>query len=153
MTLIWVIVYFRAMDENTKLNQKEYEIAFLVKEGEAQAGVLGAIKANQGEVYYESSVNQIKLAYPINKQTSAFFGFCEFRASAETVKQISEKLKLEPQVVRFLIVVPPKKAAATHEPKEAAPLQTEPKPAAKMQAAPQILSNEALEQKLEEILK
>ena len=124
----------------------DYELAFLLTSGEAFLGLADVLKNHGAEITYESPINQIKLAYTIKKQTSAFFGFCNFRAPKDAVKKVNDDLSFIPALVRFLIITPPLKPAA-REPRPERPYEPrteKPVPA---------LSNEALEEKLEEILK
>jgi len=124
----------------------DYELAFLLTTGETFPDVAQILKKHGAEIVYESPISQIKLAYAIKKQTSAFFGFCNFRAPREAVKKVSDDLSLIPAVVRFLVIAPPIKPAVRERRLER---PNEPRTEKPNSA----LSNEALEEKLEEILK
>lgn len=124
----------------------DYELAFLLTGAEAFINVAQIVRKYGAEIVYESPINQIKLAYPIKKQTSAFFGFCNFRGPRAAIKKISGDLALNSALVRFLVITPPMKP--TH--RETRPER--PHEPGTEKPAP-VLSNEALEQKLEEILK
>lgn len=131
--------------------KKEYEVAFLLNSPENETEIIEILSGNQIESLNKSQVSEIKLAYPIKKRTSAFFGFCQFRALPENVKKISEDLKLKPNVLRFLVlnqltkVLPSK---PTHFTKPSKPTEPE-----AIQPKTEALTNELLEKKLEEILK
>lgn len=125
---------------------KNYEISFLLLKEEAQAEVEKVLVGAGAETIYKNPLAQMHLAYPIKKQTSAYFGFMHFKAMPDRIAQIKSELSLKPDVLRFLIVTPP---FALKQPEKK---RLAPQPILEVPAAP-ILSNEELEQKLEEILK
>lgn len=133
---------------NNGTTKQDYELSFLLKESATQAAVLNILRKYQITPSYESSLNQIRLAYPIQRQTSAFFGFCHFSVEPAAIQKIKEELTLTPEILRFLIVASPVRPRAferkspAHPPEEKSPEPT-----------PPVLTNEALEEKLEEILK
>lgn len=135
---------------NTNDNEfkRDYELSFVLTSAEAAAELFNVLAKHQSVPYFQGQINQIRLAYPIKKQTSAFFGFCCFYAEPAMVKQIKDDLRLNPLILRFLIITPPVKAL-THQPKNS---EKPPEPKNDQPQQP-VLSNEALEQKLEEILK
>lgn len=122
------------------MDTKDYEIAFALISQEAAKEVVDALSQHQAEVFYQSPLVDLRLAYTIKKHASAQFGFCQFKASPETIEKINNVLGLNPNVLRFLIVTPPGKLASNAQPRQERKL------------AP-VLSNEAIEQKIEEILK
>jgi len=96
----------------------------------------------------QSQVNALKLAYPIKKHASAYFGYVNFEANPADVKVMSDALRLNADVLRFLVV------SAVKPSKSQEKTETSRKPAkAEQQTSGQTLTNEALEEKLEEILK
>lgn len=121
-------------------NKKDYEIAFVLISQEAAKEVVDILSQHQAEVFYQSPLVDLKLAYPIKKHVSAQFGFFQFRAGADVIEKIKNVLALNPNVLRSLIITPPGKLVSNAQPRQ------ERKPAP-------ILSNEALEQTIEEILK
>lgn len=134
-------------------DKKEYEISFLVRqEGEAKE-VVSALKRHGAEVSYEAPLNKIRLAYPIKRETSAYFGYVWFFAMPEAIAQVEHDLRLNKEVLRFLVVTDivkktaPEKREMREAPKSA--------PLAPVAALPKEkeLTNEDLEKKLEEILK
>ncbi len=131
-------------------NKKEYEISFLLASPEAEkelAGVLGKFGA---EVFFQKPASSLQLAYKIKRQTSALFGWYHFRATSEAIKGIKDALNLTPGVLRFLILTPPVKMTMGESDRREMRGADAKKPAA---PAARILSNEALSEKLEEILK
>lgn len=125
---------------------KNYEISFLLLKEEAQAEVEKTLVGAGAETVYKNPLAQARLAYPIRKQTSAYFGFMHFKAMPDRISQIKSELGLKPDVLRFLIVTPPFTLKQPERKRLA------PQPVLEVPSAP-VLSNEELEQKLEEILK
>jgi len=97
----------------------------------------------------------------IKKQNLAHFSFIQFSAYPEIVEKISASLKLSPAVLRMLIITPPimrsdKVARGSGEARSfrgsgKSAVSAEPAPPAVHKGG--VLTNEALEEKLEEILK
>ncbi|MBI3046309.1 MAG: 30S ribosomal protein S6 [Candidatus Harrisonbacteria bacterium] len=135
--------------------KKEYEIAILAKMPEVSA-VTDILNQYRAEIFYQSPVTEVRLAYPIKKQRQAYFGFFQFRAEPEAVEKIQQALKLNSSILRFLAVSSPiKKSEKLQRPAaEIKYSRSKPEPAA-AESVPLggILTNEALEEKLEEILK
>ncbi len=123
---------------------KSYEISFLLKHPEGEKAVIDLIDQHKGRVFQKGSLSEIKLAYPIKKHASAYFGYIQFELRPDQIEKISQSLKLNPLVLRHLTITPPliKKER-----------KAESKEYVKPVAPPQVLTNEALEEKLEEILK
>jgi ribosomal protein S6 len=144
------------MDEKEK---KEYELAVLIKQEEDLALVTTLVRQHNGEITLEPRAKRLTLAYEIKKNKEAVFAHMNFRALGEDAKSLESDLNNKAEVLRSLIIADPVSmqmtadASAQAAPKRrtrvmrptAAP--TEGKP-----AAPQPLSNEALEKKIEEIL-
>lgn len=130
-------------------NKKDYEISFLVRTEEAVLELEKMLSAEKAEIFKRSEPKRITLAYPIKKENSAVFAFCHFRLAPESVQSFRERLNLNQQILRFLIVIPPPKIERDSRWQEQA------SPAAPVVEVklPQVLSNEALEKTLEEILK
>ncbi len=134
------------MKEETK---KEYEISYLVTAPETEQEVLSVLKKNGAEITHQKAATSIVLAYPIKKHTSAYFGFCHFNVDAAAVEPIDATLRLHKGLIRFLIITPPVKMAASG----LFGGNGRPERPEKKVTAPGALSNEALSEKLEEILK
>jgi ribosomal protein S6 len=130
---------------------KSYEISFLLKSEEDAALVVKELSDHGAEVISEGSLDHIRLAYTIKKENSAYFGYIHFKASPEEIEGITETLKLEPRVVRFLIITPPLERIVVRRTDFSRPAERAPEAAAVPKTEP--LSNAELEEKLEEILK
>ncbi len=139
-------------------NEKQiiYELGFLLRVGESESIIDSALAAVSATVVNKGAVTQVQLAYPIAKQGNAMFGFVQFTVSAsDAIKTISESLRHKEQVIRFLFTKVPKKKP-TSAPKAKIAEGTEPeKKTVVMTTVGNIdsLSNEKLEETLEEILK
>lgn len=148
---------------DTEENKKEYEIAFLLKEETDLKAFLDTIKQYQGEVFFEGPVKKIALAYEIEKQTSAHFGYVRFTAPAAQIPELNHTLTLRGPALRFLIVnyvpfqvpnssqVPPVAQVAVGEVADTSTAPQSESAAPTNHNLP--LSNEDLEKKIEEILK
>jgi len=146
---------------DTGKDNKKYEIGFLAKEEGFKDKLIKLVGDFGGEVIDNGGLSRIKLAYPIKKETSAFFGYFYFSIQPEAIKKISGNLKLNSEILRHIIISTPVIQQAiqsvSRKPRRAFSSEI---PVATMTSAtprkpkPQpILSNEALEKKLEEILK
>lgn len=127
-----------------KDTQKEYEISFLLTSSEAEKSIDEVLTKNLAEVFNRKPVVEIPLAYPIKKHSTAYFGFYHFRSNPGNVEKIDAALRLTKDVLRFLVVTPPAQSAAP---------QATSRPTIIRKQSEVALSNEALEEKLEEILK
>lgn len=143
-----LFVTFMAMEEEVKPSIRGYELSYLISDAAEAERISEVLTAHGSDISVKGQAVNVRLAYPIKKQLSAWFGFVYFRALPEVAEKISEALKVQPSVLRFLLTASPKETLSYEARKPRVP---EPKPeAAVIQPA---LTNEALEQKLEEILK
>lgn len=145
------------MQEELKTSdKKEYELSFLLNEAGSISEIDKALANIKAEITTRGQISEIRLSYPIKKHTSAHFGYYYFMAHPEDVVKVKEELKLNPNVLRNLLLTPPIKPM-TREPRPIKPIESKKEPAVKVEesrpAEPRILSNEGLEKKLEEILK
>lgn len=132
-------------------DQKTYEVGYLLISPEAEQELARVLEQNKAGVMSVGKLSEIKLAYPIKKHQSALFGFAKFSAMPESIAPIKASLSLNSGVLRFLIIsfIPLKPSADQATEK----VKSEPEIKNKEVKVPEILSNEALEKKLEEILK
>ena len=133
--------------------KKEYELSFLVNAAEGEAAVSSVLKEYKAEVFYKSPLNEVRFEYPIKKYKQGYFGFVHFQGEPESIAKILQSLKLQPNILRVLVVTPPvgkvERGGKASRPRALKPEVT----AAPVPSSGGVLSNEALEQKLEEILK
>lgn len=131
------------MDE---VELKDYEISFLLGQEKDVEDVLGLLKREGAEIIFEGTLKKIPLAYKIKKQSEAYFGHLHFRMSKDKIKSLENDLLTASGVLRSLIVTPP---FVRSKPEPKARTRIVPAPRAPVGVP---LSNEALEQKIEEIL-
>ncbi len=134
-----------------EIQQKEYEISFLAKDETGRDTVLNLLRQEGGGVLMEGPVEKIALAYDIEKNSSAYFGYMHFRLTPDKLPALQRDLGTKSGVFRFLIVTPPfakTKPRSMGRPKAA----VAPGPVPTRSPEPLPLSNEALEKKIEEIL-
>lgn len=136
---------------------KKYEIGYLVKNEGEESAVLNLLRNYKAQIIEEGKARKIRLAYPIKKETFAQFGFVHFLMAPELVKEFSSQLRLNAQVLRFIVITLPSEAKmkASEVKFEKAPLRPRVKSAEPMKKQPpsDMIDNEMLEKKLEEILK
>lgn len=151
--IYWCILIEQKMDET----KKSYEISFCLKSADAVGEIDRVLDAIGASVLERTSIKEIRLAYPIKKQgirhANAYFGFYHFRADSSAILSLRHDLDLNDKILRFLIITPPisKKEPVLQGFQDRAPASKPPIPS--QVQLPQVLTNEALEQKLEEILK
>lgn len=138
--------------------KKEYEISFVVKNQGDEAVVSDFLSQFDAMVTYKSPVNEAYLSYPIKYHKHGYFGFFRFSVFPEAIEKITGVLNLDQSVLRFLIVTPPigiatEKSFVLRRGVSRAKQESEVVPAIPPIAKSGMLSNEALEEKLEEILK
>ncbi|MEK7463009.1 MAG: 30S ribosomal protein S6 [Patescibacteria group bacterium] len=142
--------------------KKVYELAFLLKDPSSEKAVFDFLAQHKAVILNQSPINSMKLAYPIKKHLSGFFGAINLEADPENVKALSSSLNLSADVLRFLVIaVPnvsaPQRGAGSPEGRKKYSEGSESRKMNKTESAnsgsSSVLSNKALEEKLEEILK
>jgi ribosomal protein S6 len=137
---------------------KKYEIGFLAKNESFKEEIIKLLVGFGAEITDSGNASRINLAYPIKKETSAVFGYVYFSGQPDIVKKIGDNLRLNSEVLRHIIIISPaiRQSArlAAKKTRYSVPFEkpTE-KPEIKRVKTRTVLSNEALEKKLEEILK
>jgi len=90
----------------------EYELLFFIsfaneeRVGEIKKEIEEAIVKFGGEISADfSDVGKRKLAYPVKKQTHAFFSFCRFTLEeTDNLPELNRRLNLNDKIMRHLIV-------------------------------------------------
>ena len=132
-------------------DKKAYEISFVAAAEEDAKRLAAALKQTGAEIISESPLVKTTLAYQIEKKEEAYFGYMHFNIEPEKIVQVEKQFRVQPLVLRFLIVTPPfmkskeKRQYVPRRRTSSAPVATEKKQASH-------LSNEALEKQLKEIL-
>lgn len=149
--------------ENQEIKKRKYELALVLKTENTSA--VSQLLLNGGFVILtENPLEKVQLAYPIKKESYAYFGYFHFEGKPAAIKNLRTDLKLNPEVLRYLIITPPfvKKPAWRKSEPAKLPEETKFNPPTDRQAyfadrqsppAESVLTNEALEKKIEEILK
>jgi len=139
---------------NADAGQKEYEISLLLKEESGSAAVKNLMALHGCTITLDNEPRRITLAYPIKKEPSALFGFMRFLAEPQSLKELSKALEFEPSCLRFLVISESFEKKAERAPglRKAAPVRGE-RIQESAPRTPDIVTNEELERKLEEILK
>ena len=141
---------------------KAYEISFLSKNEGGAAVIVKHIQTSGGEIIHEGSIKEIELAYPIKKNKKAYMGCVYANLPGDSIEDMTNALNLENDILRFLVITPPFRKDAKEQsakPRERGAATVAKQTTEKKQAAPQkpqessSISNELLEEKLEEILK
>ncbi len=128
---------------------KKYEITFHVLEENADA-VKKEIEKMKGVILEEKPFSKIALSYPIGKQSFTFCGIMMFETDPSSVGELNQNLKLSGGTVRHMIhAIKEKKEGEKNTEKRE---KEGPTPSMRIKSFDPVLSNEALEKKIEEIL-
>jgi len=137
------------MEETTS---KPYEIGYLVKSEEGTSVLIGHLKRLGAEILFEGEVRSIKLSYPVRHQSAAYFGYIHFEIHPELIGNLNDALKLDNQITRFLLITPPFVKDRSHGPESVSTQSRRViKPKTEVNEGVAV-SNDLLEEKLEEIL-
>lgn len=149
---------------------KNYEITFLAKSEGDKEELINNLKRHELTILGDGPMSKTKLAYPIKKETFAYCGTLYFSGEADKIEELVKELKVQGKLLRFNIIFRPAgegkmdiiKPASSEKERPVLERKEMEKSAADLSIrqtpkAPRIktetLSNEALEKKLEEILK
>jgi ribosomal protein S6 len=150
---------------NEEKDKKEYELALLLNSEDNLAGVIKLVGAHNAEGLSEPRAKRLQLAYEIKKHTEAVFVYFTFKMFGDDMKALEHELNTHADVLRFMVIASPAPAERTatsamppreeRRPRSSTPYSA---PAAAPVESPRPapskpLSNEALEKKIEEILK
>lgn len=139
-----------------KAEKKDYEVSFVIKNQGDENSVADLLSQLEASVIYKSPVAEVYLSYPIKDNKHGYFGYFHFSAFPEAVDKMSAAFNLNHSILRFLIVAPPVGIAEKfHGQRPESRVSSRVKSAEVVSSAPKsgMLTNEALEEKLEEILK
>jgi len=133
---------------NKAENKKEYEMSYLltpdISEDKIDSEAIelkNIIIENGGEIVQTDPLEKKRLAYPIRKQSQAYFGIAYFNTDKDGLDKIKKALAFYKKILRFLIlskVIKPKPSPIIVQPPAKAPMP-----------AP----TQSFDQKLESILK
>ena len=75
---------------------------------EIKESIKNSITSHGGVISYSKDPEKTRLSYPINHQRGSYFGFIHFNLSnKEALSITNEQLKLNPEVLRYLVVKTP----------------------------------------------
>jgi len=98
------------MDDETFAQEQEetprfnYEITFLVKEGDSSDPVFKVLESLEATITKQKDMGVIALSYPIKKQIRAHYHWASFEILPENLLEAEKKLTLEANPLRYLIV-------------------------------------------------
>ena len=136
-----------------------YELTYLVRAEEESALLRRLFEVHGISLEREEQLSKIQLAYPIKGELYAFMGGTRFSASPSALQTLQAALRLEKGVLRYLLLHPAP-SAPNSAPGRGRPFgggtsgraSFDANRAGKSGGEPTMLSNEALEKKIEEIL-
>ncbi len=131
---------------------KSYEIGYLTKNEEGKGALTDHLARQGAEILFQSELKGLRLAYLMRHEESAYFGYVHFKIKPEFIGPLNDALKLDNEIMRFLIITPP---FAKERRLETRPEPLPPKKSVRPITPPTeetTLSNDLLEEKLEEIL-
>ena len=139
--------------QQSKEGAKLYEVGFLSASPDISDSVAAILERAGAEIVHPEPAKQFQFAYTIKKHDSGFFGFLQFRAAAETVMRIKKELESTHDILKFLFIKDPVTRVRGEVPvdRDGSHPQSHGEEAREGQSGS--LTNEALEAKLEEILK
>ncbi|MDI6734197.1 MAG: 30S ribosomal protein S6 [Patescibacteria group bacterium] len=135
------------------LLEKNYELTF-VSFVEAGIKIKQIIEESGGIVLFEKELQKIRLAYPVKKQQYGFLGVVEFKTKPDLIGLTLKALKSKTDTIRYLICNKELKNDFVNQGRERFKKERArilPRVAKKQ--ADVSLTNEAIEKKIEEILK
>ncbi len=134
--------------------EEHYELTILTKEEDISA-VKKTLEKYGAKIVKEGEVQKIRLAYPIKKHAHAYLWTFLVFVPKDRVEKISGELNLTDQVLRYVLTLfdirkieESEKRRNAEKEREKRPLRGNPK-----KITEPVLTNEALEKKIEEILK
>lgn len=137
---------------------KTYEINYLLtpllpedKVGDDVFALRKAIEDNNGLVIGEDQVKMQRLAYPIKKFDTAYFGWFRFTANPDSLEKIKNTAEKNANVLRLLAIEAGKENLPQFSPKRA--FTAKKQEAAATEGAKEEIKPEQIDQKLDEILK
>ena len=139
---------------------KNYELAYLLSPSVSQEEVLtqagkltSLIEESKGMIRKVEEPRKRVLAYPVKKQTSAFFGWTTFSMAPEFVPGFEKKLRGQERVLRYMLVEEEEMEVRPFMFRTARTPAPRPRPIPReAPKADEKLDLEALDKKLEEIL-
>jgi len=146
------------MNKQQEVLENNYEFTF-VSLVEMSPKIRQIIEKNNGNVVFEKELQKVRLAYPIKKQQYGFLGVVEFKTKPDSIEAIAKDIKLENNIIRSMIcsLRSKKPSLNKYKGKNQTDKNNRERVGTSARAAKKTidagLTNEALEKKIEEILK
>ena len=144
------------MEEQTEEEKNLYELGYLLNAGLKEEEILSfleslrnTVTAQGGLIISEGKHKLQNLAYPIKKESGAYFNWIRFSLKPSILKEIKEFLSKQTSVLRYLVI---KQTEETIKPPVSRPLKKKTKPQAAPKEAPSPEEVEEIDKKLKEIL-
>lgn len=83
---------------------RNYEITFLTREDTQEEKVKAILENLQGNILSVQSLGQKNLVYKIEKESRAYFTSVIFELAPDKLEELNRKLKLEEDILRYLII-------------------------------------------------
>jgi len=147
-----------SINEVEEIDKKEYEISVLLKNEEDIKEMKDLMKKHGFEVTFESPFKRMSLSYEIKKEASAVFGWFYILSKTSAIKDFTKEIKVEPWCIRSLVITDPVKRefdkSDSHERQPRKEVVSKIKEVVEEEKiTSDVVTNEDLEKKLEEILK
>jgi len=135
--------------------EEKYELAFVIKD-ESLADLKNAVEKNGGRIVEERETQKIRLAYNVKKQGYGYLGALFVSIPKDRVEKLMGELNLCENVLRYVLTRFDERKITEREEelkqKSGRSEERRPPRVPKRTTEP-VLTNEALEKKIEEILK
>lgn len=85
----------------------DYALTILLKpdlDEKARGELIESVTKRMGKVKKDDLWGNRELAYPIKKQQKAFYAHFEFEANPGDISSLDKSLKLEEDIIRYLLV-------------------------------------------------
>ncbi len=139
------------MEQTREVEKQLYEVTMLTTAEDFSRAKENITKFG-GNIEEEKPQGKVRLAYPLKKQSYAFLEFMKIKLGGDAVGPLSNELRLDQNVLRFLVSTPRTKGDMPVSSRKERPafrrtgFSVKPK-----SATAETLTNEALEKKIEEI--
>lgn len=146
-------------EDQLTVTKRNYEIGFLVKDENPQV-IEDGLQKHNFVITKKGPLVKIRLAYPINKLSQAYFGFFQFEGDVSSLAPLHKVLKFNQDIIRYLLIkIPPvvdgERSAVTEKNKDykrSSQIRTAPE-ARFRKPVESTLTNKELEETIEKILK
>ncbi|PIT92680.1 MAG: hypothetical protein COU08_01650 [Candidatus Harrisonbacteria bacterium CG10_big_fil_rev_8_21_14_0_10_42_17] len=142
------------IDEHSDAGVRAYELSVLLRAPEHEDSFKNFFQSLPLTITHTASFQALQLSFPIEKHDTALFGFFYFQTDSHSLSSIRDAVSRNEDVLRFILVTRPSipKQPSSPESSQERRLANFSQSKSDLQQQ-EVLTNEALEEKLEEILK